>query len=116
MPSLRVSCIVAETLSLVVLPVGDAAMWLALFVALDAAAAALVLRRLAPPARARPVVALGEVASLALFRRTVPELRARRPAAIIDAQVAWRQAAEFRRRHGLVARRAPVSSSAQSPW
>jgi hypothetical protein len=98
-PSLRVACVVAGTLPLIFLPVGDAAMYLALFVALDAAAVALVLSRLVPRRMSpRPVVALGEVASLALFRRTVPELRGRRPAAIIDAQVAWRQAAEYRRR------------------
>jgi hypothetical protein len=103
--SLRVVCVVAETVSLVFLPVGDAAVCLALLVAVDAAVAALVLRRLTPQIRPRQVVALREVASLALFRRTVPALRARRPVAIIDAQVAWRQAAEFRRRRRVAARR-----------
>ena len=102
---LRVAYLIAAVLLLLLLPVGEAGVLLALFVAVDAAVAALVLRRLTPQIRPRQVVALREVASLALFRRTVPALRARRPVAIIDAQVAWRQAAEFRRRRRVAARR-----------
>lgn len=110
MPGLRVAYLIAAVLLLVAMPFGDPTVLLALFVAVDLAAAALLMARVADAAAAAPqqVVSLGEYATLPLFRRTVPGLRSRRPAVIIESQVAWRQAAAFRRRHGVV-RRAPTA-------
>jgi hypothetical protein len=113
---LRVAYLAAAALPMVFLPIGDSAVILALFVALDLAAAALLFDHSAEREKPRAVFALGDDTSLPLLRRTVPELRSRRPAAIIEAQVAWRQAADFRRRHGVVARRSPGLSVVQSPW
>jgi len=101
---LRVAYLLAAALLLLILPIGDAAVMLALFVAVDLAAAALLLSR--PAARPQPaLVAIGDDSSLQLYRRTVPALRSRRPAAIIEAQIAWRQAAEYRRRRSITVRR-----------
>jgi len=101
----RIVLLVAVVIPLLVLPIGTASFLLALFLALDCAAALLVLR----PAEAadESVVALdGDTANLALLRRTVPALRMRRPAATVEAQVLWRHAAErhSRRRSGLRSR------------
>lgn len=96
MPGLRAAYLAAAVLMLTTLPVNESSVLLALFVAVDLAAAALFLDQL--PARPRTVVAIGDNANLPLMRRTVPQLRSRRPVAIIEAQVSWRQAAEFRRR------------------
>jgi hypothetical protein len=110
LPGLRAAYLLAAVLMLTILPVSESSVLLALFVAVDLAAAALFLDELpARPrtvalfldelsARPRTVVAIGNEANLPLMRRTVPQLRSRRPAAIIEAQVSWRQAAEFRRR------------------
>jgi hypothetical protein len=118
LPGLRVAYLVATVLLLVAMPFGDPTVLLALFVAVDLATAALLLARLVDAAAAAPqsVVSLGDYITLPLFRRTVPGLRSRRPAIIIESQVAWRQAADFRRRHGVV-RRAPRAAQpeAQSP-
>lgn len=97
MPWLRTAYLAAAVVMLTALPVSQSSVLLALFVAVDLAAAALFLAEL--PARPRPrvVVPIADTGSLRLWRRTVPQLRGRRPAAIIDAQVSWRQAAEFRR-------------------
>jgi hypothetical protein len=111
---LRVAFLAAAVLLLMLMPVGDAAVLLLLFVAADLAAAALFLSSVAATPRPAMVVSIGDEQALPLLRRTVPELRSRRPAGIIEAQVAWRQAAAFRRRHGVVARRSP--SASQSPW
>jgi hypothetical protein len=102
LPGLRVAYLLAAVLLLSILPVSQSSVLLALFVAVDLAAAALLLNRM--PTRPRAVFAIGDGANLPLLRRTVPELRSRRPATIIEAQVAWRQAAEFRRRRILMQR------------
>jgi hypothetical protein len=93
---LRVAYLVAAVPLLLILPVGDVTMLLALCVAVDLAAAALMLR----PAAAQPTTVVpleGDTVSLELMRRTVPALRMRRPTATIEAQVLWRQAAETHR-------------------
>ena len=105
MLGLRVAYLLAAVLLLTILPVNQNSVILALFVAVDLAAAALFLSRVRP--RPLAIVAIGDSASVPLFRRTVPELRSRRPAVIIEAQVQWRQAAEFRRRRALLRRQAP---------
>jgi hypothetical protein len=97
-PGLRVAYLLAAVLLLLILPLGDTSVGLALFVALDLATAALLLNRLAAE-RQPKVVAIADGAAEPLFRRTVPALRSRRPAAIIEAQVAWRQAAARHRQH-----------------
>ena len=103
MAGLRVAYLLAAVLLLTILPVSQSSVLLALFVAVDLAAAALFLSHAA--AAAHGVFAIGDEANLPLFRRTVPELRSRRPAVVIEAQVAWRQAAEFRRRRQVVMQR-----------
>ncbi len=104
MRGLRVAYLLAAVLLLTALPVSESSVLLALFVAIDLAAAALFLAEVTPePIR---VVAIGGNTSVPLLRRTVPELRSRRPAAIIEVQVQWRQAAEFRRRRSLLQRSA----------
>lgn len=103
MPWLRTAYLWAAVLLLTTLPVSQSSVMLALFVAVDLAAAALFLSRpAATPSLA--VHTIGDQASLPLMRRTIPELRSRRPAAIIELQVQWRQAAEFRRRRSQVRR------------
>jgi len=100
---LRVAYLVAAVPLLLILPVGNVTMLLALLVAVDLAAAALMLR----PAAAQPttVVTLdGDVVSLKLMRRTVPALRMRRPTATIEAQILWRQAAETHRQRRAIFR------------
>ena len=96
--TLRLAFLTAALLLLLMMPWGEAGVMLALFVAVDLGAAALMLRP--EPARTRPVAMIGgDMASLVLLRRTVPELRMRRPAEAIDEQIRWRQAAEnYRRR------------------
>ncbi len=98
MPWLRTAYLAAAVVLLTALPVSQSSVLLALFVAVDLAAAALFWAEL--PARPQPriIVSITDDSSLQLWRRTVPQLRGRRPGAIIDAQVSWRQAAEFRRR------------------
>ena len=94
---LRNAYLIAAALLLLIMPIDHASVLLVLFVAVDLAAAALMLR----PEAAEPtsVVPLGgDMTSLVLLRRTVPDLRMRRPAMAIDAQVRWRQAAEAHRR------------------
>ena len=103
MLGLRVAYLLAAVLLLTILPVNQTSVILALFVAVDLAAAALFLSR--APLRPSGIVAIGDSASVPLFRRTVPELRSRRPAVIIEAQVQWRQAAEFRRRRNVMLQR-----------
>jgi hypothetical protein len=105
LPGLRVAYLLAAVLLLTILPVSQSSVLLALFVAVDLAAAALLLNRLPP--RPRAVFAIGDDINLPLFRRTVPALRSRRPATIIEAQVAWRQAAEFRRRRRILTQQPP---------
>jgi hypothetical protein len=98
---LRVAYLIAAVLLLLLLPVGEAGVLLALFVAVDLAAAALLLR----PSEPRPerIVAIaGDPQTLALHRRIVPALRMRRPMATVEAQVRWRAAAEARRRFRVV--------------
>jgi len=93
---LRAVYLTAAVLLLLIMPFGQASVLLVLFVAVDLAAAALMLRP--EPVRAESVVTVGgDMASLALLRRTVPELRMRRPGAIVEAQVRWRQAAQTHR-------------------
>jgi hypothetical protein len=94
---LRVAYLVAAVLLLLILPVGNVTMLLALFVAVDLAAAVLMLRP-AVPQPTTVVVALDtDAVNLTLMRRTVPALRMRRPTATIEAQILWRQAAETHR-------------------
>ncbi len=95
--SLRLAYLAATVLLFLLMPWGEASVLSVMFVAVDLAAAALLLRPEAP--RGFRVVRLrGEADSLELLRRIVPELRMRRPAYAIDAQVQWRQAAEAHRR------------------
>jgi hypothetical protein len=103
LPGLRAAYLLAAVLLLTILPVSQSSVLLALSVAVDLAAAALFLSRVAP--RSPGIVAIGDNSSLPLLRRTVPELRGRRPAGIIEAQVAWRQASEFRRRRRVLMQR-----------
>jgi hypothetical protein len=103
LPGLRVAYLLAAVLLLLILPLGDTSVCLALFVAVDLATAALLLSRLAAE-RPRNVATIGDGTTVPLFRRTVPALRSRRPAAIIEEQVAWRQAAA-RHRHRVAGRR-----------
>jgi hypothetical protein len=98
---LRVAYLVAAVLLLLLLPLGEATVLLALFVAADLAAAALMLR-LAEPQPASIVAIGGDTRTLALHRRIVPELRMRRPVATIEVQVRWRAAAEARRQFRVV--------------
>jgi len=91
---LRSTYLIAAVLILLILPYGHASVLLALFVAADLAAAALLLQSDELPS-AGPVVALaGDTASLALLRRTVPELRMHRPVATVEVQMRWREAAQ----------------------
>jgi len=113
LPGLRVAYLLAAVLLLTILPVSQSSVLLALFVAVDLAAAALLLSRPAP--QPPGVVAFADRSNLPLFRRTVPELRSRRPAAIIEAQIAWRQAAEFRRRRRVVNRQPGRPPDAHPP-
>lgn len=95
--TLRSLYLIAAIALLLIMPVGQASVFLVLFVAADLGAAALMLR----PETAEPlsVAAIGgDTATLALFRRTMPELRMRRPAVTIEAQLRWRQEAERHRR------------------
>jgi hypothetical protein len=93
---LRVAYLTAAVLLLLIMPLGHASVLLVLFVAVDLAAAALMLRP--EPVLANSVVTVGgDRESLVLLRRTVPVLRARRPGMIIEEQVRWRQAAQAHR-------------------
>jgi hypothetical protein len=98
---LRAAFLFAAIVVLLVLPYGEVSVLLALFVAVDLGAAALMLRRTAPPETT--ILPVGkDPQTLALLRRTVPALRMRRPAATAEAQVRWRAAAEARRRIRLI--------------
>ncbi len=95
--TLRLAFLTVAVLLLLIMPWGEASVMLALFVAADLGAAALMLRP--EPTRGFRVVQLrGGGDSVELLRRIAPELRMRRPAYAIDAQVQWRQAAEAHRR------------------
>ncbi|HZK89077.1 MAG TPA: hypothetical protein VFC56_02925 [Stellaceae bacterium] len=98
---LRVAFLIAAIVLLLVLPFGEASVLIALFVAVDLAAAAL-LPRPAAPQPANIVPSGKDARTLALLRRTVPELRMRRPAATVEAQVRWRAAAEARRQFRVI--------------
>lgn len=110
---LRVAYLLAAVLLLTILPVSQISVMLALFVAVDLAAAALFLSSATP--QAPEIVVIGGDANLPLLRRTVPELRSRRPATVIEAQVAWRQASELRQRRRDLTQRQDRSSDAYSP-
>jgi hypothetical protein len=100
-PGVRLAGTVAASLTLLMLPVGDATVLMVLFVALDIGVVAVVLRRVQPLRVELPVNTVfptGVDESLLLLRRTLPELRMRRPGAVIEEQVRWRQVAEARRR------------------
>ena len=94
---LRVCCLVGAVLLSLILPIGEASVALALFVALVLGAAALMLRPEAPEPRSVAAIG-GDMAITALFRRTRPELRMHRPAMTVEAQIRWRQEAERHRR------------------
>ena len=100
-PGLRLAGFVAASLSLLMLPVSDATVLMVLFVALDIGVGIVLLRRVRPRRVALPantVFPAGVDESLLLLRRTLPELRMRRPGAVIEEQVRWRQVAEAHRR------------------
>jgi hypothetical protein len=98
---LRVAYLIAAIALLLLMPLGHAAVLLVLFVAVDLAAAALLLRQ--PEPRAKTVLVMGaDDGSLALLRRTVPALRKNRPTATVEAQVRWREAAAARRQFHVV--------------
>jgi hypothetical protein len=93
---LRAAYLLAAVLLLLLMPYGQASVLLVLFVAVDLAAAALMLRP--EPAKAEAIVAIhADRASLPLLRRTVPGLRMRRPSVTIEAQAQWRQIAQIHR-------------------
>jgi hypothetical protein len=100
-PGLRLAGTVAALLPVLMSPVGDATVLMMLFVALDIGVVALVLRHVRPARIELPantVFPPGVEESLLLLRRTLPELRMRRPGAVIEEQVRWRQVAEAHRR------------------
>jgi hypothetical protein len=100
-PGLRLAGTVAASLPVLMLPVGDATVLMMLFVALDIGVVAVVLLRVRSPRVELPantVFPPGVDETLLLLRRTLPELRMRRPGAVIEEQVRWRQVAEARRR------------------
>ncbi|MBV8775666.1 MAG: hypothetical protein JO032_00670 [Alphaproteobacteria bacterium] len=103
---LRVAYLIAAVLLLLVLPYGEASVLVLLSVAVDLAAAALMLQY-ATGRRARVVAVAGDFTTMELLRRVVPRLRMRRPARVIEEQVRWRIAAAARRQ----IRRFPVSGS-----
>lgn len=93
----RSLCLIAAIALLLVMPLAPAGALLALFVAADLGAAALMLRDGArQPATVTPVG--GDATTVALLRRTTPALRMRHPATTVEAQARWRQEAERRRR------------------
>lgn len=94
---LRLAFLTVALLLLLVMPWGEAGVTLALFVAVDLGAAALMLRP-EQPHGFRVVHLRSDTANLDLMRRIVPELRMHRPALAIDARIQWRQAAEAHRR------------------
>jgi hypothetical protein len=94
---LRLAFLTAALLLLLMMPWGEAGVMLAMFVAVDLGAAALMLRP-EQPHGFRVVQLRGDAPNLELMRRIVPELRMRRPALAIDAQIQWRQMAETHRR------------------
>jgi len=103
---LRAAYLAAAVLLLLVLPLGDSSVFLALFVAVDLAAACLMLTR--PEPQPAPLARIGDSeADPSLIRRTAPGLRGRRPVVVIDEQVRWRQAAEFRQHRKALAQRYP---------
>jgi hypothetical protein len=95
--TLRLAFLTAPLLLLLMMPWGEAGVMLALFVAVDLGAAALMLRP-EQPRGFRVVQLRGDTANMELTRRIAPELRMRRPALAIDAQIHWRQMAEAHRR------------------
>ena len=95
--TLRLAFLTAALLLLMMMPWGEAGVMLALFVAVDLGAAALMLRP-EQPRGFRIVHLRSDAANMELMRRIVPELRMRRPALAIDAQFQWRQMAEAHRR------------------
>lgn len=97
---LRAAYLVTAIVLLLILPFGDAVL-LVLFVAVDLAAAALLLRQAEPPAKTVLVVGADD-GRLGLLRRTVPALRKHRPTATVEAQVRWREAVKARRRFQIV--------------
>jgi hypothetical protein len=104
---LRAAYLAAAVLLLLVLPLGDSSVFLALFVAVDLAAACLMFPG-PEPQPAPPLARIGgSEADPSLIRRTIPGLRGRRPEVVIDEQVRWRQAAEFRQRRKALAQRYP---------
>src|SRR3990170_3209270 len=76
-----------------VAPVTDLIIWLWLLIAAETA----VCLMLAQEWQTKPnavVVAANDAASSYLMRRIVQHLRSRRPLAVVEAQLAWRRAAE----------------------
>jgi hypothetical protein len=89
---LRNAYLIAAALLLLILPLSDTGVALMLFIAVDLAGAAMMLRP--EPAPRRSVVPLGgDASTLALMRRTVPDLRMRRPSGTVEAQLRWRETA-----------------------
>jgi len=111
MPAVRLASTLAAATALAALPVGDAALPMALLVAIDLAGATLVLRTVgvrllvALWPEMRTVTAIGDPVNLRLFRRTVPALRSRKSAAVIEAQIAWRRAGDIRRQQDAATQR-----------
>lgn len=97
-PAWRGALPVAAGVLLTALPVGDATLLLGLSLAVDAAAITLLLRQVMVKVVPRVALFRGDAGTLTLVRRTAPGLRMRRPAAVIEAQIRWRQAGEARRR------------------
>lgn len=95
--TLRLAFLTVALLLLLMMPWGEAGVMLALFVASDLGAAALMLRP-EQPHGFRVVHLGGDAANMELMRRIAPELRMRRPAPAVDAQIQWRQMAEAHRR------------------
>jgi hypothetical protein len=99
LPSLlRLLGLVGAALVVLVLPVGDATVLLALTLAVDLAVALLAVRQV-PARRQSVVLPIGKQGgSIYLRRRTEPALRMHRPSGVVEAQIRWRQTSEARRR------------------
>lgn len=79
-----------------VAPISDLLVWLSLLLAAELAVGMM----LAEEWRSKPeavVVAATDEPPSPLMRRIVPHLRSHRPQPVVEAQLAWRRAAEARR-------------------
>jgi len=89
----------ATTAALMIVPVGELAIWLWLISAAEFGLGLLVSGEMPRrPRVANRIVAVNDDEPSGEARRIVPHLRANRPPDIVEAQLRWRRAAEARRR------------------